>query len=303
MVQQTESATIVVVGSTGKVGRLLVSAFDLLSLPGLKPLFQTRKRGIGRGTQFLWQPLLGPQALAGAGDEFGPIDCVFDFSGTRDQDVDHGTKLALAVLKGATQAGVRRIFYASSAAVYGRPDGAAPLPETILCKPISNYGRAKLALERAVRKAANKSGCNATVMRIGNVAGADQVLRTAAHATTQSPMLLDRFADGASPLRSYVGPQTLAKILTSLSHATIEGRPLPEILNVASPEPVFMHDLLLAAKNAEMAAPWHFRNALPGAIPAVVLDTARLNALHRFEANDSQPQEIVRQWADCRKMT
>ena len=101
---------------------------------------------------------------------------------------------------------------ASSAAVYGRPEGDAPLSETTEPRRVSGYGRAKRAMEQAVAE-----GQGVTCLRIGNVAGADQLLLNAATATAQAPLILDRFADGTGPDRSYIGPETFLGVVGGLA--------------------------------------------------------------------------------------
>lgn len=68
---------------------------------------------------------------------------------------------------------VRRIVFASSAAVYGNPT-AFPLHEDVTPRPISRYGAAKLASEHILFTAAAGDGSSATCLRFFNVFGARQ---------------------------------------------------------------------------------------------------------------------------------
>jgi nucleoside-diphosphate-sugar epimerase len=181
-------------------------------------------------------------------------------TGTDTATLALNTDLALAAVAAARQAGIGRILIASSQAVYGP---AQPLvSEATPCQPVSPYGRAKLQMEQALAGAEG-----VTLLRLGNVAGADSLLLTASR---QAPVL-DRFADGQSPRRSYIGPVTLARVLNRLLDPALD---LPPVLNVASPGLVAMNDLLLAARQ-----PFTWTEAPPSALPRLELDVSRLAAL------------------------
>lgn len=169
---------------------------------------------------------------------------------------DLGANLRLA--ESALALGAPRTLVASSAAVYGRAGGY--LTEATPLTPAAPYGRAKAEMEAAVRG-------RATILRIGNVAGADALL---GGIRAGQPVHLDQFADGRTPERSYIGPGVLARVLAALARADA----LPEVLNVAQPGVVEMAALARAA-GAEVV----FRPAPPEAIARVELDVTRLSAL------------------------
>ena len=124
-------------------------------------------------------------------------------------------------------------------------------------------------------------------MRIGNVLGADALLQTAAKATQEAPLLLDRFADGTGPRRSYVGPVTLLRIVETLARHT---GPLPSVLNIAAPAPIAMEDLLNAGN-----FPWTWRPALAGARQDITLSCEKLKNYYDFSPSDSLPNAILSQ--------
>lgn len=186
--------------------------------------------------------------------------------------------LALAALKLAEAAAVPRFFVASSAAVYGAEVGA--LREDIPCAPLSDYGRQKLAMEQAVHEAPGKTAV--TALRIGNVAGADAIL-----GGWQPGMQIDRFADGRTPSRSYIGPVTLARVLYTLCRIN----DLPPVLNIAAPGAVQMGALLDAAGLA-----WQPKPAPAAAIPEVRLDTNALENHVDFTPDTQTPAGLVREW-------
>jgi len=78
----------------------------------------------------------------------------------------------LAFLDACVGAGVRHFVYSSTAAVYGAPD-SLPIAEDAALRPISPYGRSKLALEWALADACEVAAMRFAALRYFNVAGAD----------------------------------------------------------------------------------------------------------------------------------
>ncbi|HUD78986.1 MAG TPA: UDP-glucose 4-epimerase GalE [Streptosporangiaceae bacterium] len=81
---------------------------------------------------------------------------------------------ALALLDAMRAAGVGRIVFSSTAAVYGEP-ASVPIPETALTLPTSPYGASKLAVDVALAEYARLAGIGAVSLRYFNVAGAYEV--------------------------------------------------------------------------------------------------------------------------------
>lgn len=181
---------------------------------------------------------------------------------------DNVTTAETAVAEGARRGA--RVFLMSSAAVYGA--GAGDFAETDPLRPLSPYGHAKARMEAVPAP---------VVLRLGNVAGADALLGRAGDHVTLDP------TGPRGPLRSYIGPRTLAQVLRVL-FATPD---LPRILNVAEPGPVAMADLLDAA-----GLPWAFGPPRAGAMPRVGLDTTRLQAICPLPPAD--PARMVAEWRE-----
>ena len=74
------------------------------------------------------------------------------------------------VLRAAVEAGVKRIIFASSAAVYGAPR-YLPVDEEHPLKPLNLYGVTKMAGERLVEAYHENHGLEAVILRFGNVYG------------------------------------------------------------------------------------------------------------------------------------
>lgn len=191
------------------------------------------------------------------------------------------TDLALAAVQAAHDAKASRVFLLSSAAVYGHANGIQH--EDATCNPVSFYGRAKLDMERAALKAAVELGQAATVLRIGNVAGADAIL-----GSWRGGMEIDRLPDGSTPCRSYIGPETLTRVIYGLTQVT----DLPRIINIAAPGSVEMGGLLDAADLA-----WSPRSALSDVIGKVELSTSRLERHLGGTAKNSSAASLVAEWS------
>ena len=79
---------------------------------------------------------------------------------------------SLALLEEMVSAGVRRIVFSSSAAVYGIPT-VSPVPEDAPAAPVSPYGETKRAVEAMLDAFARAYGVRHAVLRYFNAAGAD----------------------------------------------------------------------------------------------------------------------------------
>ena len=172
-----------------------------------------------------------------------------------------------------------RVLLASSAAVYGRAAGR--LGEEAPLAPLTPYGRAKAEMEAAGRAR------GAAILRIGNVAGADALL---GGLRPGRPVEIDRFADGLTPRRSYIGPRSLAVVLAALCRRAA-GEGLPEVLNIAQPGVVEMAALARAA-----GVEPRFRPAPPEAIAVVELDVGRLAGL--VPLAPARAERLVAEWRE-----
>ena len=265
---------LLVLGGTGQIGSALRDFWPFALKGGLRPIWQARD---GRDMYLHWDILHDPAPPWA----YGVVLCLAGGRG----DPDPNTALAIRTLEAAAAQGAHHVFLASSAAVYG--PGRA-LTEDATPAPVADYGRAKAAMESAALNwHARNGGPGLTLLRIGNVAGADALLGRA----RRGPVTLDPTPDGTGPRRSYIGPVTLAAVLSRLATLAVDGTPLPRILNIATPLPVAMSALLDAA-----ALPWHFGPRNPAVIPEVSLNTARLQSLIRLPPTSSHPRNLVAEW-------
>jgi UDP-glucose 4-epimerase len=89
----------------------------------------------------------------------------------------YGTNVVgtLNLLEAMAGAGIPRLVFSSTCAVYGEPD-EVPIPETAPPRPINAYGASKLAVDLMIRDFCTAHGLGAVSLRYFNVAGASNGL-------------------------------------------------------------------------------------------------------------------------------
>ena len=265
---------LLVLGGTGQIGGALRDFWPFALKGGLRPVWQARD---ARPLHLHWDILTDPAPPWA----YGVVLCLAWDRGT----LDRGGAIALRALQVAAAQGAVHVFIASSSAVYGP---GRMLSEDAAPAPVAAYGCAKAAMEEAVLDwHARHGGPGLTLLRIGNVAGADALLGP----PRTGPVVLDPTPDGLGPRRSYIGPVTLSAVLSRLATLAVEGTDLPKVLNIATPLPVSMSVLMQAA-----GLTWHFGPDNPQAIPEVSLDTTRLQSLIRLPPTSSHPRNLVAEW-------
>jgi UDP-glucose 4-epimerase len=78
---------------------------------------------------------------------------------------------SLNLLDAMRAAGVPRLVFSSTCAVYGEPE-EVPMPETLPTQPVNAYGNSKLAVDRMIGDECRAHRLGATSLRYFNVAGA-----------------------------------------------------------------------------------------------------------------------------------
>jgi nucleoside-diphosphate-sugar epimerase len=276
---------ILVLGATGRVGGILRRAWAgspvrwqarYAAPPGPAP---------GSGWAVL-DPLADPAALVDAARGCAAILClagVTPAGAAQGRQMADNTALADAAVRAGAVVGAP-VLLASSAAVYGNRPGV--LQETAPLSPVSDYGRAKARMEHHATALGAELGVPVCALRIGNIAGVDAIL-----GGWRPGFRLDRFADGRTPRRSYVGPVTLARLLAGLIARQHDRGDLPGVLNLAAPGAVEMGALLDAA-----GLGWSPRPAQDTVIAEVVLDTRRLEHLTDLPDTAGTVQNLVAEW-------
>jgi len=152
-----QERTFLVTGGAGFIGSHIVEALvrrgdRVRVLDNLSTGFLANLDAVRESIEFIEADLVDAEAVARA---VADVDCVFHQAALASVplSVEHPLRTHAAcatgtvtLLDAARRAGVRRVVYASSSALYGdRPGGAKH--ETDLPAPISPYGAAKLAAE------------------------------------------------------------------------------------------------------------------------------------------------------------
>ncbi|MEP2529999.1 NAD-dependent epimerase/dehydratase family protein [Shimia sp.] len=273
MNDSTAARTIVIPGANGRVGQLLRRAWEEAPLNDWRPVWCARAPG--PDIDMVWQP-----------GEAVPLkaDAVLALWGVvpRSGDLQDNVKLARAAMALGRDCGAQRVLHLSSAAVYGP---GTRLHENMLCAPASDYGTDKLAMETAI---AAEPGPDACALRLANVVGADSLFRSL---ESDAPMVIDRFANGQGPHRSYASPLGILRAVQALLRVEI----LPDVINVALPGTVSMDALAMAAGRV-----FDWRAAPEGPLAEVVLDTRRLQTLTQDKAK-AEPDAIIAEWRRLRR--
>lgn len=275
---------VLVLGTTGRIGQLLARVWQDGTAAGLIPYWQGRQAGNLPAGGLVFDPLADPDALTAAcrgKTAVLVLAGVTPKTAPTPEQYRANTDLALAVLRAVARCPETerpRVLLTSTSAVYGGAGG--PFSEESMARPENAYGVAKREMEQAVQARA-PDGVEACILRIANVAGADQLLGPGPRAVT-----LHVFEDGTGPVRNYMGPRALARILETL---VCHPARLPDCLNLAVPGGVDMRDLLAAAG-------WSFEPvAAPATLaPRIELDVSRLEALMPLPVLDAEA--VVADW-------
>lgn len=189
--------------------------------------------------------------------------------------------LALLSRKVALACGARSVLHFSSAAIYGP---GVMMDEATPPHPVTEYGAAKLTMERVIAGFPPDENITHCCLRLANVVGADSL---APALNGLRPLVLDRFPDGQGPRRSYIGPGDLARVLTGL--VMLPPASLPKVLNVTAPKPVSMEGLANAA-----GVPISWQDAPQAAVAEVTLDGDRLQQTLSGLRLNSTPSSIIK---------
>uniref|UniRef100_A0A7C1P4Q3 NAD-dependent epimerase/dehydratase family protein n=1 Tax=Thermofilum pendens TaxID=2269 RepID=A0A7C1P4Q3_THEPE len=186
------------------------------------------------------------------------VDLVFDLAGITSVPlsfkISEETKRvnvegARNLLEVALSSGVRKVVYASSAAVYGDVNGL--VDESHPCNPTSPYAESKLLAEKLYLEAHRERGLGVAVLRFGTIYGFapgarfDTVVnRFAFLAAIGSPLTVWRGAETALRPYLYVGDAVNALLLAARRNETSGG-----VFNVVT-ENATLSDVISAVREA-----------------------------------------------------
>ncbi len=103
---------------------------------------------------------------------FAGLSCVGESVSDPEVYYDNNIIGTLNLLAAMRRAGVQRLVFSSSCAIYGEPD-VIPIRETCPQRPINPYGRTKLLIEQALSDYATAYGMESITLRYFNAAGSD----------------------------------------------------------------------------------------------------------------------------------
>jgi UDP-glucose 4-epimerase len=178
--------TILVTGGAGYVGshavlELVREGFDVLIVDNLS----SGRRELAGDAPFVEADLLdmgavrklfGSRAIA-AVLHFASLIQVGESVRDPRRYYTHNLRSSLNLLDGMLEAGVDKLIFSSSAAVYGAPR-ETPIPETHPTDPVNPYGRSKRMVETILEDYGRAHGLRSISLRYFNAAGADPDGRT-----------------------------------------------------------------------------------------------------------------------------
>lgn len=191
---------ILVTGGCGYIGSHVVKA---LSEAGeqvvvFDNLVHGRREALLHGETLVVGDITSPTSLAGVFQQYD-IDTVIHLAALvnaaesvqlRDEYLRVNAQGSANVWAAATAVGVKHLMYASSAAVYGTPDGPYAVDESHPVHPTNPYGEGKLAGETAMFDVALANSLNCLSFRFFNVGGAEPAGRL--HQNPASRAILQR---------------------------------------------------------------------------------------------------------------
>ncbi|WP_210506473.1 UDP-glucose 4-epimerase GalE [Naasia sp. SYSU D00057] len=167
-----------------------------------------------------------------------------------------GTATLLGVM---AEAGVDKIVFSSSAAVFGTPDTDLVTEETPTL-PESPYGESKLIGEWLLRDQGRATGLQHTSLRYFNVVGSGYPDLYDASPHNLFPLVFEALLDGRTPkiygddyptpdgtcVRDYIHVQDLAKAHVEAAKRLDEGLPVERVYNLGSGDGVSVREIMTA---------------------------------------------------------
>ncbi len=220
----------------------------------------------------------------------------------------------IALLEAARLAGVRRVVFSSTAAVYGVP-ASTPIREDAALAPINTYGETKRTFEGALRWYSGAYGFRAVILRYFNVAGATErlgevhrpethLIPNALKAAEGGPALTlfgeDYPTPDGTPIRDYIHVADLADAhVAALARTGQDGRAEPLICNLGTSSGFSVREVLAAAAEVTGAQiPHSVGPRRAGDPPVLVASNDRARAELGWEPTRSTlPEMLGSAWA------
>ncbi len=307
---------LLVTGGAGYIGsivaaRLLEDEHEVVVLDNLQ---QGHREAVPLAARLVEADLLDRQAvLLTLGEGF---DAVLHFAALAlvGESVSHPERYyrtnvggTLNLLEAMTAAGVSRLVFSSTCAVYGQPD-EVPIPETAPPQPTNPYGASKLAVDRMIADFCTAHGIGAVSLRYFNVAGASgdlgedhdpethvipNVLKAALGITPQVQIFgTDYPTPDGTAIRDYIHIDDLTDAHVLALGATRVGE--HRIFNLGNGNGFSVREVIAAARDVtgrEIATVEAARR--PGDPPELVAASAKIRSELGWEAQKPTLAEMV----------
>jgi UDP-glucose 4-epimerase len=309
---------LLVTGGAGYIGsivaaRLLEDEHEVVVLDNLQ---QGHREAVPLAARLVEADLLDRQAvLLTLGEGF---DAVLHFAALAlvGESVSHPERYyrtnvggTLNLLEAMTAAGVSRLVFSSTCAVYGQPE-EVPIPETAPPQPTNPYGASKLAVDRMIADFCTAHGIGAVSLRYFNVAGASgdlgedhdpethlipNVLKAALGITPQVQIFgTDYPTPDGTAIRDYIHVEDLASAHVRAIQYLAEGG-ASTTLNLATGRGYSVREIIAAvARAAGREVPQREAPRRAGDPPALIADPSLARSVLGWQAECSDLDTIIR---------
>lgn len=278
----TQSNRVLVMGSGGRLGRLLRAAKKRDRVQHVEMVFQSS----GSEADIRWKAGDALDKLPTATTVIG----LWGVTSGNETALRGNTELAQLTLHVANAVGASLAIHISTAGVYGP---GRMMGEDHPLMPVSCYGHSKIDMETWINEQPEHTELTNITLRVANVVGADSL---APGLMSDKPIAVDRFADGAGPQRSYVAAGDLFDVFCRLSQ--MSPKTIPPLLNIAAPNPVAMEDLAHAARKKLI-----WRDAPRNAVQTVSLDVSALRKLLPEACSRTTAAQMIDDWRELEALT
>ncbi|MFG3009104.1 UDP-glucose 4-epimerase GalE [Streptomyces cinerochromogenes] len=215
------------------------------------------------------------------------------------------------LLDAVAEAGIGRLLFSSSAAVYGNPD-VDLITEDTPCAPVNPYGETKLAGEWLVRAAGRAHGISTVCLRYFNVAGAAAPELADTGVFNIVPMVFDRLTRDEAPrvfgddyptpdgtcIRDYIHVADLADAHLAAARRLAAGEITGDLtLNIGRGEGVSVRELIsvIGEVTGDRRAPV-VEDRRPGDAPRAVASAERAAEMLGWRARRGVREMVESAW-------
>ena len=210
-----------------------------------------------------------------------------------------------SILSAMRNVGVKKLFFASTSAVYGEQGDKASREDDALA-PISYYGAAKASSEATIRAFCHMNGIDACVFRFANVIGprlTHGVIYDFVNKLTADPTTLKVLGDG-SQTKPYVYVDDLIRAII-MSHDRVKGMDVYNVGVETSSSVSFIAELVREEMNASQARIEYGTEKIgwKGDVPRFRFDLSKIHATgwRAERTSDEAVRQTVREVLRCKR--